>query len=85
MHCLALKLEQDRSCISLRIPEGWRWTSIGHTTLPMLEVLCKPTLTLFVKNALSILARKNFLESKLLNDRFRPRADIQNTDIIAFQ
>ncbi len=38
--------------------------SIGLTPSPVLEVLCKPTLTLFFKNTLSILARKIFLEIK---------------------
>ncbi len=36
--------------------------SIGLTPLPVLEVLPKPTLTLFLKKPFPILARKNFLD-----------------------
>ena len=44
----------------------------------MLEVLRKPTLTLFCKKALSILAQKIFPEIKSTNVHFVPKAVIQN-------
>jgi len=73
-------------------------TSINHALLPLLEILCKPTLTLFFKNTLSILARKYFSKlsishlppsleknacfSTWLRVCFVPKADIQHQGLV---
>ena len=45
--------------IDLKLETGGDATSIGRLPLPMLEVLCKPTLTLFVKKSF-LFWRENF-------------------------
>jgi len=53
-------------------------TSIGRLPLPMLEVLCKPTLTLFVKKPFLFWRKKNFPEIKSATVRFWHKADTQS-------
>jgi hypothetical protein len=53
-------------------------TSIQLPHLHVLEVLPKPTLTLFVKKPF-LFWRKKFSEEKTPNGHLRPKADIQAT------
>jgi len=52
-------------------------TSIGRGYAPMLEVLCKPTLTLFVEKPFVFWGKKN-PEEKSANVCFRPKANTQS-------
>ena len=51
---------------------------LGLPPFPMLEVLPKPTLTLFVKKPFQFWREKNFPEIKSANVCFRPKADVHD-------
>ena len=57
------------------------YPSIGRLPLPVLEVLRKPTLTLFVKKPFLFWREKIFSEVKSVDNCFRLKADIQKINV----
>ncbi len=52
--------------------------SIGHATLPVLEVLCKPTLTLFVEKPFLFWREKIFQKENLRTSAFGTKWTLVN-------